>query len=75
MRKRAPCAGNQYAGDVRELLQTGLKGKIRAELHRILEDTTYRETMLDGFGQMREKLGKSGAHLRLAERIVSYLKQ
>ena len=59
---------------VREILQTGLKGKIRAELHRILEDKAYRERMLDGFGQMREKLGKSGAHLRLAERIVSYLK-
>ena len=59
---------------VKELLQFGLRGKIAEELHRILEDKAYRNKMLDGFDQIRERLGKSGAHLRLADSIVAYLK-
>ena len=59
---------------VKELLQFGLRGKITDELHRILKDEDYRERMLEGFDQIRDRLGKSGAHLRLAESIVRYIK-
>ena len=58
---------------VKELLQFGLRARIAQELHRILEDEAYRKRMLEGFDQIRERLGKSGAHFRLADSIVRYL--
>ncbi len=58
---------------VREILQTGVRQKISAELHRILEDREYREKMLEDFRELRSVLGETGAHLRLAQRITDYL--
>ena len=60
---------------VNEILQTGVRKKVSAELHRILEDKAYRQQMLDDFKELRAVLGKTGAHLRLADRIVRYLKE
>ncbi len=58
---------------VQEILQTRLRQKISAELHRILENDGYRKQMLDDFRELRSILGETGAHLRLADRIVGYL--
>ena len=58
---------------VRELLQYRLRYKIASELHRILEDETYRMVMLDNFSKLRSKLGEPGAYRRLAERISAYV--
>jgi len=60
---------------VNEIIQTGVRRKISAELHRILEDNAYRMQMLDDFKELRSMLGETGAHLRLADRIVKYLKE
>lgn len=60
---------------VQEILQTDVAKKISAELHRILEDEEYRQKMLSGFDDLRARLGKTGAHLRLADRIVNYLNE
>ena len=59
---------------VRELLQFGLRREIASELHRLLEDPAYRERMLAGYDQVREKLGEKGAHFRIAQSMVRYLK-
>ena len=60
---------------VKEILQVNVRQKISAELHRILEDREYRIQMLEDFSSLRSKLGETGAHMRLAERIVSFVKE
>ena len=60
---------------VMELLQYRLRNKIAAELHRILEDETYRLVMLDNFQKLRRKLGEPGAYKRLADSIAAYINQ
>ena len=58
---------------VSELLQTGLTSRISTELSRILNDKSHREKMLEAYDRIHEKLGESGAHLRLADGIFKYL--
>jgi lipid-A-disaccharide synthase len=58
---------------VREILQVRVREKISEELHRILEDADYRSGMLDDFAALKNRLGKTGAPGRLAERIVQEL--
>lgn len=60
---------------VREILQTRVRHKISEELHRILEDDDYREQMLEAFRELKARLGETGAHLRLADRIFRYLEE
>ncbi len=60
---------------VKELLQYGLSKKIAAELHRMLEDETYRMVMLDNYHKLRSRLGEPGAYQRLAGSIVNYVGQ
>jgi len=58
---------------VNEILQTRVRNKISSELHKILEDTSYREQMLADFRDLRKLLGETGAPERLANRIVNFL--
>ncbi len=58
---------------VKELLQYRLRKKIASELHRILEDKTYRMVMLDNYRKLRSRLGEPGAYHRLAESIARYI--
>ncbi len=58
---------------VNEILQTSVSNKISSELHKILEDTSYREQMLTDFGELKKLLGETGAPERLANRIVKFL--
>ena len=60
---------------VKELLQYRIRKKIAAELHRILEDETYRMVMLDNYGKLRSRLGEPGAYHRLARSIATYVGQ
>lgn len=60
---------------VSELLQTRLTSRISTELSRILSDKSHRQKMLDGYEQIHERLGESGAHLRLADSIFMYLNE
>ena len=60
---------------VKELLQHRIRKKIAGELHRILEDETYRMVMLDNFGKLRSRLGEPGAYHRLARSIATYVGQ
>lgn len=48
---------------------------IREELDRILNDRVYRQTMLDGYDQVIEILGKPGASRRTATLMYDYLQQ
>jgi len=59
---------------VKEILQFNLAEEIKHELKRITEDETYRGIMLHNYDILREKAGKPGASIRVAERIVEYLK-
>jgi lipid-A-disaccharide synthase len=58
---------------VREILQVRVSQKISDELHRILEDESYRKKMLEDFRELRSRLGETGAPLRLAEQITAFL--
>jgi lipid-A-disaccharide synthase len=58
---------------VKELLQYRLCEEIAAELHRLLEDETYRMVMLDNYGKLRDRLGEPGAYQRLADSIAAYI--
>ncbi len=58
---------------VREILQVRVRQKISAELHRILEDESYRKQMQEDFRELRSRLGETDAPLRLAERITAFL--
>ncbi|MCK4852679.1 MAG: lipid-A-disaccharide synthase [Bacteroidales bacterium] len=60
---------------VKEMLQYRIRKKIAGELHRILEDETYRMVMLDNYGKLRSRLGEPGAYHRLARSIATYVGQ
>ena len=60
---------------VKELLQYRLSKKIGDELHRILEDETYRMVMLDNYHKLRSRLGEPGAYHRLAGSIAAFVGQ
>ncbi len=60
---------------VKELLQNDLEHKISHELDRILNDDNYRQTMLNNYEQLQERLGKPGASKRTAMQIVEDLQQ
>jgi len=61
---------------VRELVaHTMTVDNIREELGRLLNDTTYRQAMLDGYEEMAGRLGEPGAPIRAARAIVKLLKK
>lgn len=47
---------------------------IEKEIRRILEDGQYREEMLQGYAQIRESLGGSGASRKVAAAMIKELK-
>lgn len=54
-------------GVVRELVQDqATPGAVAEEILRILEDTSYREKMLEGLREVRSKMGEPGCSLRVA---------
>ncbi|MFN4234047.1 MAG: lipid-A-disaccharide synthase [Bacteroidia bacterium] len=60
---------------VKELIQHDFNVKtLNKELNKLLNDRTYRENMLQGFKELREKLGGEGASLRAAEKMYALLK-
>jgi len=59
---------------VKEFLQFNITDEIKQELTKITEDKAYRDKMLENYEILREKAGKPGASLRVARRIVEYLK-
>lgn len=60
---------------VKEFLQYRLRHNIALELHRMLEDETYRLVMLDNYRKLRDRLGEPGAYKRLAGRIANYISE
>jgi lipid-A-disaccharide synthase len=59
---------------VKEFLQFNIAEEIRQELKKITENDSYRNEMLQNYEILREKAGSPGASLRVAVRIVEYLK-
>ncbi len=59
---------------VKELLQFNLTEDIKTELKRILNNRDYRSKMLYNFSDLRNKLGGSGASVRIAQHIYDSLK-
>lgn len=60
---------------VRELVaDTMTVEQIRAELERILYDMEYRRRMLEGYGEMKSRLGESGAPKHAAREMVGILR-
>ncbi|TSJ44061.1 lipid-A-disaccharide synthase [Mucilaginibacter corticis] len=61
------------SGIVKELIQQDCTpGSIAAELDPILNDPTYRQTMLDNYDQLDQKMGLPGASAKTAALIVKY---
>jgi len=59
---------------VKELFQdTCNTEKISWELEKILNDNVYREEMLSGYAEMKEKLGDEGSAQRAAEKMIELL--
>jgi lipid-A-disaccharide synthase len=55
-------------GIIKELIQSAVtQDNLAAEIHRILEDTVYRTTMLSELSSVKEKLGKGGGSKNMAE--------
>lgn len=60
----------------REMLQDGFNADaLTAEVRRLIEDRPYRQAMLDGYTQIRESLGGSGASRRVAAAMISELRK
>lgn len=60
---------------VRELVaDTMTVEQIRAELERILYDMEYRRRMLEGYGEMKSRLGEAGAPKHAARKMVGILR-
>lgn len=60
---------------VKELIQHDFNvTTLNKELNKLLNDTTYRDNMLQGFKELREKLGGEGASQRAAEKMYALLK-
>ena len=58
---------------VKELIQQDCTpGNISAELDLILNDPTYRQTMLDNYDQLDQKMGPPGASAKTAALVVKY---
>ncbi|NDV81825.1 lipid-A-disaccharide synthase [Bacteroides sp. 51] len=59
---------------VRELVaHTMTIENMRAELERLLNDTAYRNQMLDGYEDMATRLGSPGAPMRAAKEMIKLL--
>lgn len=60
---------------VKELIQSEFNERnLRIELDRILNDLEYRGQMMDNYDALAERLGGDGASARVAEHIVSEMK-
>lgn len=60
-------------GIVKELIQEDCSPqKIIAELDMVLHDNGYRETMLNNYNKLDEKMGEPGASAKTAKLIVKY---
>lgn len=58
----------------RELIQQDLNaGNLVAEIRRLIEDREYRQTMLDGYREIRQALGGKGASFAVARSMIQEL--
>jgi len=48
---------------------------MREELNRLIHDTAYRQKMLDGYEDMAQRLGKTGAPANAAREMIKLLKK
>ena len=56
---------------VRELIQNDFSSiKLREELNRLLSDLAYRKTILEGYTQIRSKIGEGSASQQTAQLIL-----
>lgn len=61
-------------GIFKELIQSDFNaGTVTAEVRRLMDDAEYRNEMLQGYGEVREALGGSGASLAVAEAMTAHL--
>jgi lipid-A-disaccharide synthase len=61
---------------VKELIQDEMNEKnLTKELHALLEDQAYRQTMKENFKELKQKLGGQGASARAAEIIYNFLQK
>ncbi|MGI4749932.1 MAG: lipid-A-disaccharide synthase [Janthinobacterium lividum] len=61
---------------VKELIQQDCTPqKISSELNQLLNDQTYRKTMLDNYNLLDEKMGEAGASAKTAELMIGYLQK
>jgi lipid-A-disaccharide synthase len=61
---------------VKELIQNDFnRASLKAELHRVIHDETYRTKILEEYKELAGRLGGPGASYRTASRIVADLKR
>ncbi len=59
---------------VKEIIQKHLYDRMKEELSRLLTDAGHRESMRQGYGELRQKLGEEGVLTRIGKRMVELLK-
>ena len=59
---------------VEEFIQKDLFRRTDRELARLLDDAEYRERMLEGYREVRHRIGGEGVSGRIAERMVEIIK-
>ena len=58
----------------RELLQTDCNAEeLCLEVRRLIEDSRYRQAMIEDYSRIREKLGSSGTSAAVATDLVDYI--
>ncbi len=67
---------NLVYGDelVKELLQNDLVERTKAELQKILDDTVYRERIIEGYDEIRRSIGEKGASQRAADKMIELIR-
>ncbi|MBN1952873.1 MAG: lipid-A-disaccharide synthase [Bacteroidales bacterium] len=58
---------------VKEFLQYKLAEKIKAEITKLLTDQNYRQSMLENYDELSDKVGSPGTSERVAQSMYEYL--
>ena len=60
---------------VKELLQSNLEVRIKAELETLIQDPAYRDSIHKGYEEIRNMIGEAGASQRAADKMVELISE
>lgn len=66
---------NNYLSVIELIQKDCTTDQIAEELNRLINDKTHRESVMENYQVLRQKMGDSGASVRAAELIINYLQE